>query len=85
MNPEAAEAIRIADTPLVSRVNVFDAIVHDTVYLGEVAQHQLNLRGPNGDATTLKAFELNPKFLARDESKKAQVWFDPADVVVLTK
>jgi iron(III) transport system ATP-binding protein len=79
------EAIRIADAPLVSRVNVFDAIIHDTVYLGEVAQHQLNLRGPNGDSTTLKAFELNPKFLARDESKKAQVWFDPGDVVVLTK
>jgi len=78
------EAIRIADTLLVSRVNVFDAIIHDTLYLGEVAQHQLNLRGPNGQ-TSLKVFELNPKFLARDETKKAQIWFDPTDVVVLTR
>ena len=80
------EAIRIAEFPLASRVNVFNGLVHDTLYLGEVAQHQLKLPGPDGHGTQMKVFELNPKFVARDDStKKAQVWFDPSDVVVLTK
>jgi iron(III) transport system ATP-binding protein len=80
------ESIKIAEFPLASRVNVFNGIVHDTIYLGEVAQHQLKLPGPNGQGTQMKVFELNPKFVARDDTtKKAQVWFEPTDVVVLTK
>ena len=35
-------------------------------------------------AGPLKVFELNPRFVARDETvKRTKVWFDPADVVVL--
>jgi iron(III) transport system ATP-binding protein len=79
------EAIRLGDTPP-PRVNVFNGIVHDTIYLGEVAQHQVNLPGPNGQGTNMKVFELNPKFVAKDDhTEKAKVWFDPTDVVVLTK
>jgi hypothetical protein len=59
-------------------------MVHDTVYLGEVAQHRVSI-GENAQPTTdLKVFELNPKFVARDEAReRATVWIDPADVVVL--
>ncbi len=63
--------------------NSFQAVVHDTVYLGEMAQHQLTFER-NGQSTTVKAFELNPKIVARDEARQeTQVFIDPRDVVVL--
>jgi iron(III) transport system ATP-binding protein len=63
--------------------NSFEGIVHDTAYLGEVAQHQVSV-GANGQETTLKVFELNPKIVARDEAReRARIHFDPTDVVVL--
>ncbi|HEY7118525.1 MAG TPA: ABC transporter ATP-binding protein [Tepidisphaeraceae bacterium] len=78
------EAVRIGDVPTgADRPNVFDATVHDTVYLGEVAQHQVSI-GVDGRERTLKAFELNPKIVARDDAREpARIWFEPADVVVL--
>ena len=64
-------------------VNCFDATVHDTMYLGEVAQHVVKVKA--GDGTTdLRCFELNPKFVARDGAvEQARVWVDPSDVVLL--
>ncbi len=77
------EAIRLGDPPATAP-NIFDGTVHDTVYLGEVAQHVVNL-GNNG-AVALKVFELNPRYVARDDTKlSAKVWVKPEDVVVLTK
>jgi iron(III) transport system ATP-binding protein len=59
--------------------NRFDGIVHDTLYLGEVAQHVVRIGN-----SELRVFELNPKIVARDEAtERADVWFDPSDVVVL--
>jgi iron(III) transport system ATP-binding protein len=80
------EAIRLGDASA-ARANAFDGVVHDTVYLGEVAQHRVSIGGDNGrPQTELKAFELNPKFVARDEARqRAGVWIDPADVVVLQR
>src|SRR5439155_13521731 len=77
------ETIRLGEAGA-GRANVFDGVVHDTVYLGEMAQHRVSI-GVNGRAgTDLKVFELNPKFVARDEAReRAMVWIDPADVVVL--
>ena len=60
---------------------MFDGEIHDTNYLGEIAQHQVRI-APAG--TEFKVFELHPKFVARDSIERAQVWFDPADAVVLT-
>jgi len=78
------EVVRLGEAPA-GALNVMDGVVHDTVYLGEVAQHQVSLKSKTGEIT-LKAFELNPKIVARDEAKAAaKVWFDPADVVVLTR
>jgi iron(III) transport system ATP-binding protein len=77
------EVIRLGDAPS-GAPNIFDGTVHDTIYLGEVAQHVVNL-GSNG-SVALKVFELNPRYVARDDTKlSAKVWVKPEDVVVLTK
>ena len=79
------EAVRISATAGADRPNQFDAVVHDTVYLGEVAQHQVTIGHDGRQPTTMKAFEMNPKIVARDDAReRAKVWFDPMDVVVLT-
>jgi iron(III) transport system ATP-binding protein len=80
LRPEAVRMGEVAaDWP-----NVFPATIHDTAYLGEVAQHQVTITANGHPATTIMAFELNPKFVARDGAEeRATVWFDPNDVVVL--
>jgi hypothetical protein len=61
-------------------------MVHDTVYLGEFAQHEVNVSANGAAADPLKVFELNPRLVARDETvQKARIWFDPADVTLLTE
>lgn len=62
-------------------VNRLDGLVHDSVYLGEVAQHQVRVGGEGG--VNLKVFDLNPRIIARDSSERATVHVDPFDVVVL--
>jgi iron(III) transport system ATP-binding protein len=58
--------------------NVFSGSVHDTLYLGEMAQQQVKIADIN-----FKVFELNPRILARDQAQQASLWFAPEDVVVL--
>jgi iron(III) transport system ATP-binding protein len=77
------EAIHLGEVAAAQQ-NVFDGEVHDTVYLGEVAQHQVSIGDNTKAASTMKVFELNPKFVVRDEARRrAKVWFSPDDVVVL--
>ncbi|HOO20647.1 MAG TPA: ABC transporter ATP-binding protein [Kiritimatiellia bacterium] len=60
--------------------NVFKAQLHGTIYLGEVAQHAVELPG----GVTLKALETRPKLVARDETRaETRVHIDPADVQIL--
>ncbi|NCA82864.1 MAG: ABC transporter ATP-binding protein [Opitutae bacterium] len=62
--------------------NVFAAQLHGTVYLGEVAQHLVELKG----GLTLKALETRPKLVARDETRaETRLYVDPADVQILTE
>ena len=62
--------------------NVFPARLHGTVYLGEVAQHEVEL----GGEVSLKALEMRPKLVARDgATAETRVYVDPQDVQVLTK
>jgi iron(III) transport system ATP-binding protein len=76
------ETIRLGEGGAVNR---FEGMVHDTLYLGEVAQHRVSI-GADWRATELKVFELNPKFVARDEAREqASISIDPADVVVLQR
>jgi ABC-type dipeptide/oligopeptide/nickel transport system ATPase component len=76
------ETIRVGRPPA-GAANTFDCAIHDTMHLGEVAQHQVTILSAN---TNWKVFELHPKFVARDEQvERAKAWFDPEDVVILTK
>jgi iron(III) transport system ATP-binding protein len=79
------EVIHLGNPPS-EVVNRFDGMVHDTVYLGEYAQHLVNISSNgHGQSAALKVSELNPRLLARDETvEKAKVWFDPGDVVLLS-
>ena len=78
------EIIRLCKSPL-TLPNVFTGMVHDTVYLGEMAQHQVKMAACNdrGNVVNFKVFELNPRVYARDREQKACVWFAPEDVMVL--
>jgi iron(III) transport system ATP-binding protein len=76
------ETLHLGDAPT-GQVNLIPGSVHDTVYLGEVAQHQVRIGGEN--ARNLKVFDLNPRIVARDEEQQASVWVEPQDVVVLPR
>ena len=61
---------------------MFAADLHDTIYLGEVAQHQVALPG----GVSLKALETRPKLIARDQQREAvRMYVDPQDIRVLTE
>ncbi len=75
------ECLRIQGECPVSDVNRFEAALHDSVYLGEGAQHQVTpVPAPN---ERLRAFQLNPRILAREARKQVWVSVTPDDVVVL--
>jgi ABC-type Fe3+/spermidine/putrescine transport system ATPase subunit len=66
-------------------LNAFEGMVHDTVYLGEMAQHQVSVAARRaGETVTLKASELHPRIVARDRAERARFWIAPEDVVVLS-
>ena len=69
------ESVRVGPPPA-DAVNVFDGRVGETVYLGELAQHQVVIDG----GPTFKVIELNPKI---DPTGQVQCHFDPADAVIL--
>lgn len=76
------ETLHLGEAPA-GQVNVVKGIVHDTVYLGEVAQHQVRIGEGNG--RNVKVFDLNPRILARDTEKNSAVWVEARDVVVLPR
>ena len=60
--------------------NVFAAQLHGTMYLGEVAQHMVEL----GGGVSLKALETRPKLVARDGDRaETRIYVDPQDVQIL--
>ncbi len=68
--------------------NTFSALLRDSVYLGEIAQHRM-VAGPTGaetDGTALKVFELNPRPGERmDQNQRTLARVDPEDVVILRR
>lgn len=75
------EALHLGPAPA-GEANVWDGQVHDTVYLGELAQHSVRV----GGARDFKVFEISPRFVARDgRVEPATVWVREEDVVVLTQ
>lgn len=81
------EVIHLGYEPPPDAGNVFDAAVHDTIYLGEMAQHEVNIMNQSsGHAGDLKLniFDMNPKIVAIDnEIQMAKIWFRTNNVVVL--
>lgn len=71
------ETLRLSEPPAAAP-NQLQGLVHDSIYLGEVAQHQVNVGGH-----TFKVFDLNPRIIARDSAESSKLWVDPQDVVVL--
>lgn len=78
------EIIRLGESPS-GLPNVFTGTVYDTLYLGEMAQHQVKIAARNGleSVANFKVFELNPRMYARDREQEARLWFAPEDVIVL--
>jgi iron(III) transport system ATP-binding protein len=76
------ETLRLGDAS-VGQPNVVRGVVHDTVYLGEVAQHQVRIG--EGEGRNLKVFDLNPRILARDGEQQASLWVEAQDVVILPR
>jgi iron(III) transport system ATP-binding protein len=84
---QAGQAVTLSVRPEVIHVgpapsdagNVFRGMVHDSIYLGEMAQHLVRVGGAE-----LKVFDLNPKIVARDaQQAETTVWFRVENVVVL--
>jgi len=69
------EAIRLGPVPVGAK-NVGEALLEQTSYLGEVAEHRLRV----GEAV-LKVFELNPMPVVA--GRRVGFWIAEADVVVL--
>jgi iron(III) transport system ATP-binding protein len=81
--------------------NTFAAVVRDSVYLGEIAQHLVaggpagsspdGVQAPAGGAAVapgplLKVFELNPRLGVRPgQPRRTTARVDPGDVVILTR
>lgn len=81
------EVIHLGDVPASDTANCFDCEVHDTQYLGEIAQHSMNI-ATHGDAPprVFSVFDMNPKFVARDDSVQSmKAWFREENVIVLTR
>jgi ABC-type Fe3+/spermidine/putrescine transport system ATPase subunit len=73
------EVLRLGDAPPGS-ANSFRASVHHTLYMGEMAQHTVTVAG-----SEMKAFEMNPRIVARDGNKvEAPLWISERDVVVVS-
>jgi len=73
------EAVRLAETAE-QKPNRMVVTVQQSVYLGEVAQHQLRA----DDGVAMEVFEMNPRRTATDgDGFTCECWIDPHDVVVL--
>jgi ABC-type Fe3+/spermidine/putrescine transport system ATPase subunit len=75
------EGIGLGETAPPGVANHLEGEVHDSVYLGETAQHQVRV-----GETNLKVLDLNPEIVMRDrQARRTQIWFDVDDAVVLTR
>jgi len=63
-----------------SGLNSIPGRIGDCLYLGELAQYEFNSGG-----TTLKIFEMNPRFVGPADRGDLFATVEPADVVVLTE
>jgi len=75
------EAVRF-DRPVAGAPNVLTGRYRESAYLGEVAQHVIELTQTDSGVQLLKAFELNP-LAGRDRGgEPVSVWVGPEQVIV---
>jgi len=78
------EAVRF-DAPPPTSQNILHGRYLQSVYMGEMAQHVIELPQGNGETLAFKAFELNP-LAGRDRAgEAAEVWVEPGQVIVTRK
>jgi iron(III) transport system ATP-binding protein len=77
------EALSLRPPPDASSDNLLSGHFCESVYLGEVAQHQIGVPSADGAAPCLlTAVELNPVAGRSREGEKASVWVAPEHVIV---
>lgn len=77
------ETVHIDDDPAPPDALHFEGRLHGTVYLGETAQHLMDVVSSDGKAVTITVFQLNPEILVREESRKVSAWINRKDIVAL--
>jgi iron(III) transport system ATP-binding protein len=75
------ESVRF-ERPAAGAPNVLAGHYLESVYLGEIAQHRIELPQSDGERRTLKAYELNPLAGCGREGGAAVLWVDPVHVIV---
>jgi iron(III) transport system ATP-binding protein len=75
------EAVRF-DRPPAGAANVLRGRYQESVYLGELAQHVIELAGGDGRPYPLRAVELNPSGRQERAGGAAEVWVEPGQVIV---
>jgi len=60
--------------------NRLEGTLRETVYLGEVAQHEVQV----AEDVSIKVLQLHPKALPAAPGEPVQIEFDPAETVILT-
>ncbi len=62
--------------------NRFSGTFKECIYLGEIAQHLIQLNSANSAEFELKAFELNPRKGSYRINSHVELWIDPESVIV---
>ena len=76
------ESVRF-DRPAEGSPNVLKGRCRESLYLGEVAQHVIELPQTDGAPQTLKAFELSPAAGCDRAGQTVSVWVDSEQVIVM--
>ncbi|MCL1910131.1 MAG: ABC transporter ATP-binding protein [Kiritimatiellaeota bacterium] len=79
------ETIRLGDAPSGATPGGDDAVavsgrLHGSVYLGETAQHKLEVVGADGSKVDFSVFELNPRETVADESRVVSAWIPKREI-----
>ena len=80
------EAVRLHTDLPPTAPNVFDAYLHGSVYLGETAQHTVEIPAldPASPPVSLKALEIRPRQLALDTARTpVRLHLPPSDIRLL--
>ena len=62
--------------------NRMSGIFKECVYLGEIAQHLIQLDAPDGNGQEIRAFEINPRKGASRVGSRVKIRIDPENVIV---